>query len=133
MSTDAVATEPTKTDLENTVTWFLADKMQDASVSIATKKYLTNDNLLVYLTRCVVAEASVPKIKVQILKRIEGGVHETGYQLFSDHRLTKYVNEMVFGTQPAAGTNQENQEVSETEAVEVLTLVKALANARQTL
>jgi hypothetical protein len=133
MSTEAVATEPTKTELENTVTWFLADKMQDASVSIATKKYLTNDNLLVYLTRCVVAETSVPKIKVQVLKRIDGGVHETGYQLFGDHRLTKYENEMVFGVQPATAANAENLDVSEKEAGDVLTLVKGLANARQTL
>ena len=133
MSTEATATEATKTELENTVTWFLADKMHDASVSIATKKYLTNDNLLVYLTRCSVAETSVPKIKVQVLKRVEGGVHETGYQLFGDHRLTKYNNEMVFGVQPATAANAQNIDVPESEAAEVLALVKTLANARQTL
>jgi hypothetical protein len=112
MNNDPAATEETKTALENSVTWFLADKMQDASVSIATKKYLTADNLLVYLTRCAVAETSVPKVKVQVLKRVDGGIHETGYQLFGDHRLVKYVNEMIFGAAPGSPAGDQQTEVS---------------------
>lgn len=133
MDTTQAATEATKTNLENLVSWFLADKMQDASTPIATKKFLTNENLLVYLTRCNVAETSVPKVKVQVFKRIQGGVHETGYQLFGDHRLVKYENEMLFGTKPSSATGNEMSEVSDSEAVGVITLVNSLQTARQTL
>jgi hypothetical protein len=133
MSTDGLATEPTKTTLENSVTWFLADKLQDAATPIATKKFLTNDNQLIYLTKCNVAESSVPRVKVQVFNRVEGGVHEAGYQLFSDHRLMKYVNEMIFGAEPGgpAGNNTEN--VSEQEAADLVQLVNSLGSARQTL
>jgi hypothetical protein len=128
------ATEATKTAIENSVTWFLSDKMQDASVSIATKKYLTNTNQLVYLTRCVVAESSVAKIKVQVLHRVQGGVHETGYQLFNDHRLMKYQNDMIFGTKAGTAANGDiSTEVTEEEAQQVLQLVNTLGQARQTL
>jgi hypothetical protein len=133
MSADSPATEPTKTTLENSVSWFLADKLQDASTAIATKKYLTSKNELVYITRCNVAETSVPKVKVQVLVRVPGGVHETGYQLFGDHRLTKYENAMIFGTEPGAPKSGESEDVSETEALGVVQLVNGLANARQTL
>jgi hypothetical protein len=134
MSTDSSpATEPTKTTLENSVSWFLADKLQDAATAIATKKYLTNKNELVYITRCNVAETSVPKVKVQVLVRVDGGVHETGYQLFGDHRLTKYENAMIFGTEPGPAKSGEAQEVSEAEAQEVVQLVNSLGSARQTL
>jgi hypothetical protein len=133
MSTDAPASEATKTTLENSVSWFLADKLEDASTAIATKKYLTNDNHLVYLTRCNVAETSVPKVKVQVFNRVSGGVKETGYQLFSDHRLTKYVNDMIFGTAPGSPSATTNEDVSELEALDILQLVNTLGSARQTL
>jgi hypothetical protein len=133
MSTQFPATEPTKTTLENSVSWFLADKLRDAATPIATKKYLTSQNELVYLTSCNVAETSVPRIKVQVFARVDGGVHETGYQLFSDHRLTKYVNEMIFGTAPGTATGNQQEEVSEKEATALVQLVNSLTNARQTL
>jgi hypothetical protein len=98
-----------------------------------TKKYLTNDNELVYLTRCNVAEVSVPRVKVQVFERVHGGVRELGYQLYSDHRFVKYANEMIFGTQPGTAAGNQNEEVSEKEAAELLELVNSLANARQTL
>jgi len=133
MSSDASATEATKTALENSVSWFLADKLRDASIPIATKKYLTTQNVLVYLTRCNVAESSVPRVKVQVLHRVAGGVHETGYQLFSDHRLEKYQNDMIFGSQPGAMPDTTNEPVAEQEAQELLALVNSLAQAQQTL
>lgn len=133
MTTQSPATEPTKTALENSVGWFLADKLQDASTPIATKKFLTSDNQLIYLTRCNVAETSVPRVKVQVFMRVDGGVHETGYQLFGDHRLAKYVNEMIFGTTPGTASGNQQEEVSENEAAKLLELVNGLVNARQTL
>jgi hypothetical protein len=133
MSTQLPATEPTKTAIENSVSWFLADKLQDPATTIATKKYLTGKNELVYLTRCNVAELSVPRLKVQVFKRVDGGVHETGYQLFGDHRLLKYVNEMIFGTAPGTAAGDRSEEVSEEEAGRVLELVNTLGGARQTL
>ncbi|MDB5178571.1 MAG: hypothetical protein JWN01_514 [Patescibacteria group bacterium] len=127
------ATEVTKTTLENSVNWFLADKLQNASTPIATKKYLTNQNVLVYLTSCNVAELSIPRVKVQVLSRVPGGVHEVGYQLFGDHRLEKYNNDMIFGTKPGSAAGDQSVPVYEPEAQELLALVNGLGQAQQTL
>jgi hypothetical protein len=129
-----LATEPTKTALENSVGWFLQDKLRDASTPIATKKYLTNKNELVYLTRTSVAESSVPTVKVQVFIRVQGGVAETGYQLYGDHRFQKYRNDMIFGTKPGAGpAGDAPVDVTEAEAQSLLALVNSLTTARQTL
>ncbi len=133
MSTQALASEASKNTIENTVNWFLAEKLQDPVITIATKKYLTNANKLIYLTHCNVAETSVPRIKVQIFERVDGGVRESGYQIFSDHRMTKIVNEMIFGTKPGTATGNLNEEVSEKEATELIAEINALTEARQTL
>ena len=133
MDTQPPATEPTKTALENSVSWFLQDKLKDASIPIATKKYLTNENKLIYLTRCNVADSSVPRVKVQVFERVQGGVHEAGYQLFSDHRFVRYDNEMIFGNKPGTAAGNESAEVSEKEAGELLQMVNSLGSARQTL
>jgi hypothetical protein len=127
------ATEATKNAIENSVNWFLADKLQDPVITIATKKYSTNNNLLIYLTHCNVAETSVPRIKVQVFERVDRGVRETGYQIFADHRMTKFVNEMIFGNKPgAAVADKPNEDVTEEEAAKLVTLVNALTEARQT-
>jgi hypothetical protein len=133
MSTPSPATEDQKNTIENTVNWFLADKLQDPATTIATKKYLTNENKLVYLTHCNVAELSVPRIKVQLFDRVDGGVRELVYQIFSDHRMTKAVNEMIFGTQPGTASGNVSEEVSEKEAGELVLIINALTQARQTL
>lgn len=133
MNSEPLATESTKTALENSVSWFLSDKLQDATASIITKKYLTNDNVLVYLTRCNVAETSVPRVKVQIFERVHGGVREVGHQLYGDHRLTKYTNEMIFGTKPGTAAGDQSVDMTEKEAAELVALVNSLQNARQTL
>ena len=133
MSTDELATEVSKNTIENTVNWFLADKLQDPATTIATKKFMTNDNLLIYLTHCNVAETAVPRIKVQVLRRVSGGVRETGYQIFSDHRFMKLVNEMIFGNKPGAVEVNQSEEVSEKEALELITLINSLTQARQPL
>jgi hypothetical protein len=133
MDTTTPATEPTKNAIENSVSWFLSDKLQDAGSPIATKKYLTPDNQLIYLTHCNVPESSIPKVKVQRFVRVDHGVKEIGYQLFSDHRFVKYVNEMIFGTQANTPSGNQTEEVSEAEASEILNLVNSLTSARQTL
>ena len=126
------ASDEIKTAVENSVTWYLADKLRDATVSIAIKKYLTTNNLLVYLTQCNVAATSVPRIKVQILQRVDGGIHESSYQLYGDHRLEKIQNDMLFGTEKASDGSL-SETVTETEAKQLLDLVNSLQNARQTL
>jgi hypothetical protein len=134
MQNEPLASEEIKTTLENSVNWFLAEKLADASTIIATSKYLTSNNLLVYLTRCNVAEEAVPRVKVQVLQRVTGGVHETGYQLFGDHRLTKYQNDMIFGK--TAGQSLENSEstpVTQSEAEQMIQLINSLQGARQTI
>lgn len=126
------ASDELKTAIENSVSWYLADKLHDATVSIAIKKYLTSNNLLVYLTRCNVAETSVPRIKVQILQRVNGGIHESSYQLYVDRRLEKTQNDMIFGIEKVDDGSQ-NETVTNTEAQQLLELVNSLQNARQTL
>ena len=133
MSDEAPATEPTKTAIENSVTYYMSDKITDASTPIATKKFMTNDNQLIYLTICNVAESTVPRFKVQVLKRVAGGVHETGYQLFADHRFVKYNNDMIFGAAPGGSDGNKMEDVSEAEAGQVLAMVNGLNAARQTL
>ncbi len=127
------ANEASKTALENSVAWYLSDRLQDAGTPIATKKYLTPENLLVYLTRCNVAESSVPRVKVQIFERISGGVRESAYQLFDDHRFTKYQNEMVFGTSASGADGTVTAPVDQAEADHLLELLNSLQTARQTL
>jgi hypothetical protein len=133
VSSQSPATEATKNTIENTVNWYLADKLQDPVITIATKKYLTNENKLVHLTHCNVAEVSVPRIKVQVFERVSGGVRETGYQIFADHRMTKYVNSMIFGNKPVSAADRPDEETSETEAAEIVKLLNTLGEARQTL
>ena len=133
MSEEVPASEATKNSVEDTVNWFLADKLQDPVITIATKKYLTPDNVLVHLTHCNVAEISVPRIKVQVFNRVAGGVREESYQIFSDHRMTKSVNEMIFGKRAEAAVDIASQEVSEPEAGKLLELLNSLTKARQTL
>jgi hypothetical protein len=133
VDTSTLATEATKNTIENTVNWYLADKLQDPVITIATKKYLTNQNVLVYLTHCNVAETSVPRIKVQVFERVDGGVRETAYQIFSDHRFTKLVNEMIFGTKAGTASGNAPEDVSEKEANELVLTINALMQARQTL
>jgi len=132
MESQEPATEPTKTALENSVHYFMADKLTDASTPIAAKKYVTSDNRLIYLTVCNVAEVTVPRIKVQVLNRVEGGVHETGYQLFADHRFIKYDNDMIFGKQGGAAGDK-TVLVSEDEAKALVEQVNKLSEARQSL
>ena len=129
-----LATEATKATLENNVSWFLADKLTASSMPIVTNKYITNDNILIYITRCNVADASAPRIKVQILKRVAGGVHEASYQLFNDRRLTRTDNHMIFGAADAtSSTDGSSVDVTEVEAQELIVTVNALADARPAL
>jgi hypothetical protein len=133
MSEQVLATDATKTSLENSVGWFLADKQQDASVSIATNKYVTPSNVLVQLTQCSLEGSTVPRIKVQVTTRVGGGVQELGYQLFGDHRFTKYVNNMMFGKESTAADGNDSKDVTEDEAAKLLGLINSLGNARQTM
>lgn len=129
-----LATEATKATLENNVSWFLADKLAATSTPIVTNKYITNDNVLIYISRCSVANASAPRIKVQILKRVDGGVHEASYQLFDDRRLTRTDNQMIFGASDAgASSDVTSIDVTEAEAQELVVTVNALAEARPAL
>ncbi len=134
MDEPTLATEASKTELENAVRWHLAEKLEGASPApIVTQKFLTNDNVLVYLTYCAMPEGNVPRIKVQLLSRVDGGVHETGYQLFGDHRLERYENEMLFGAAQGAD-GSERTAVTQDDLAGLLQLLAALPEtARKTV
>lgn len=125
------ATEATKTQLENNITALMADRFASLATAIATKKYLTPDNQLVHLTQCNVAETAVPRLRIQVFTRVEGGVHELSYAMFSDHRFEFSQNSMIFGQTPPA--DQAPQPVSEETAQGLLQLIGTLGQARQTL
>ncbi len=126
--TEELATEATKTALENSVSWFLAEKLGSSTIPIASAKYLTQDNLLVYLTRCDTADTSAPRIKVQVFQRAPDGVHEVNYQLFMDHRFVKSENNMIFGTAETEAANT-STDVSEQEGQQLVQIVNGLVNA----
>ncbi|MEO7617561.1 MAG: hypothetical protein ABIS59_01845 [Candidatus Saccharibacteria bacterium] len=129
-----LATEATKATLENNVSWFLSEKLAASNMPIATNKYITGDNVLIYITKCNVSDASAPRIKVQVLKRITGGVHESSYQLFNDQRLTRTDNQMIFGAAEAGTpTDLPPADVTESEAQELIKTVNALSEARTAL
>lgn len=128
------ATEATKTSIENSVSWYLSEKLQGVAMPIVTVKYLTNDNVLISLTLCSVAETNVPRIKVQVFTRVEGGVTETGYQLYSDHRFEKYITNMIFGSAPNQPGDSPATAVTEAEAQQLVALLGSLATtAHQTV
>lgn len=131
MSDADLATEQSKTALENSVTWLLSDRVGSASAPIVTKKYITNANLLVYLTLCSLPDAKAPRLKVQVLQRVKGGVHETGYQLYGDHRFEKYENDMIFGTELVGADGSNSVAVGEKEIQLLLQLLGTLQSARQ--
>jgi hypothetical protein len=119
------ASEEAKSQLENDVSWLLAEKQSEGGI-IATKKYLTNENELVYLTTCSMPEANVPRIKVQIFKRVKGGVRETSYHLYVDHRFERYDNDMIFGNAPTGADGTNGTTVTQAEADMLLQLLKDL-------
>lgn len=131
MSDVVLTSEQSKTQIENIVTWLLADRASNAP--IATKKYMTNNNLLVYLTLVSMPEANAPRLKIQVLQRVDRGVHETGYQLYGDHRFEKYENDMIFGTEASGADGSKSTPVAEEETQLLLQLLNSLQTARQTL
>jgi hypothetical protein len=114
-----------KTTIENHVMACLSERMGPGA-AIVTNKYLTPTNEFVYLTHTSVSDNSLPTIKIQVFRRVEGGVRETGYSLYSDERFDRYDNAMIFGQAKAAGESLQAAPVSEAEAQDVLTLVQSL-------
>jgi len=128
-----LATEPTKTALENAVYVLLADRMATSTMPITTKKYLTNDNHLVYLTQCNVAESAIPRVRVQVLKRVDGGVHETSYALYADQRLELSENPMIFGETSQPRSDDTPKSVDEATAQALVDMIGQLPEAQQGL
>ncbi len=127
------ATEETKTALENTVSNLLAEKLAASTTSIASGKYLTADNELVYVTSCFIPGISTPRIRVQLFARVKDGVHEDSYALYADHRLERTSNDMIFGRRQEAPSPETPQPVSEEELTTLLSLLATLGPENQTL
>ena len=93
--------------------------------TMVTNKYLTPSNEFVYLTRTSVSDNSLPSVKIQVFRRVEGGVRETGYSLYNSDRFDRYDNAMIFG-QGKDGGSLEPSPISLAEAQDLLTLVQGL-------
>ena len=129
-----LASEATKATIENNVSWYLGDKLAASNMPLVTNKYITSDNVLVYITKCNVSESYAPRIKVQVLKRTNGGVHESSFQLFNDQRLTRTDNNMIFGAaEPGMPTDISPVDVTDAEAQELIVLINLLKDARTAL
>ncbi len=128
-----LATDQTKTALENSVGWILSEQLGSPNMPMATIKFMTQDNLLFFLTKCQVSDSSAPRIKVQIFSRVTGGVHESNYQLFMDHKFIRTDNDMIFGVTPSySDATAAPVEVGEAEALHLLVQVNNLVNAQKT-
>lgn len=123
------AADATKTALENAIYGLIDDVSAVPTTPITTKKYLTGDNRLVYLTLCSVTESSMPRVRVQVLSRVEGGVHETNFALFTDRRFEVSQNPMIFGSS-ATQTVEPAATVDEATAQQLLSLIGHLPDAQ---
>ena len=101
-----------------------------AITAIVTKKFLTSDNQFVYLTRSAITTDTIPSLKFQVFQRVEGGVHETGYLLYHDHRFERYENPMIFG-QNTTDQVTASAPVSQAEAEQLLQLLASLGDHNQ--
>ena len=118
--------EATLMSLENLASSILDDRSMTMATPITTKKYLTGDNRLVYLTRCTVAESAVPNLRIQIFERIHGGVRETSYALFTDRRFEQTVNPMIFSDRPGPGEMPKPTPVDESTAESLIEFIGRL-------
>ena len=124
------ASEEIKDQLENQAVFLLGDSGSATVTAINTKKFLTADNQFVYLTRSTITTDTIPSIKFQVFRRVEGGVHEIGYLLYHDHRFEKYDNPMIFG-QNASDQTSAAAPVSQAEAEQLMQLLASLGSHNQ--
>jgi hypothetical protein len=124
------ANEETKDQLENQAVYLLGNSDSSTVTAIATKKYLTADNQFVYLTRSTITTDTIPSLKWQVFRRVDGGVVETGYLLYHDHRFERYENPMIFGQNDANQTTA-NSPVSQAEAEQLMQLLTGLGPHNQ--
>lgn len=127
-----LASDQTKTALENSVGWFLSEQLGSSNLPMATVKFLTHENILFFLTKCQASDSSAPRVKVQIFSRVPGGVRESNYQLFMDHKFTRTDNDMIFGVTPSySDATADPVDVSEAEALHLLVQVNNLVNVQK--
>jgi hypothetical protein len=119
--------EATLIQLENATNAILDDRSEAMATPITTKKYLTRDNRLVYLTKCTVAESAVPNLRIQIFERIHDGVRETSYALFADRRFEQTINLMLFSERPGPGEMPKPTPVDESTALSLIDFVGRLS------
>ena len=121
--------ETTLMSLENLASMVLDDRSLAVATPITTKKYLTGDNRLVYLTRCTVAESAVPKLRIQIFERIHGGVRETSYALY--RRFEQTINLMIFSDRPGQEEMPTPTPVDESTAASLIEFIDRLTETER--
>jgi len=119
--------EATLMSLENQAYALLSDRSVAMATPIVTKKFATNDNRLIYVTQCSIAESAVPKLRIQTFERIAGGVMETSYALYSDRRFERTDNPMIFTERKVKPELAPPVAISEAEAQQLLALIAHLA------
>jgi hypothetical protein len=127
MVMQSTVTEATLSRLENTASALLSNDSVIMNTPIITKKYQTQDNRLVYLTECNIAEIAVPRLRVQILERVDGGVNETSYALYADQRFECTKNPMIFGDTSGPAETSTPTAVDEDTAEWLIQLIQSLA------
>lgn len=123
-----LATTAQKNYLQERVLILISDtyKIVPPGTTVQAKRYLTNDNQFVYLTHSQANTPMVAPIKIQVFQRVDGGVRETIYRLYGDHRLTRETNLMIFGQAPDSPQVDQANDVTEDEAATLCTIVDSL-------
>ena len=119
--------EATLMSLENRAYALLSDRSVAMATPIVTKKFATNDNRLIYVTQCTVAESAVPNLRIQTFERVTGGVMERSYALYADRRFERTDNPMIFTERNVKSELAPPVAITENEAVQLLALVEHLA------
>lgn len=125
------ASEEIKDQLENQAVFLLGSSDSTTVTAVATKKYLTADNQFVYLTRSSITTDTIPSLKFQVFRRVDGGVFETGYLLYHDHRFERYENSMIFGKNQPAQETPAAAPVSQAEGEQLMQLLASLGDHNQ--
>lgn len=124
---DNLATTPQKNRLQDHVVALINDTYQATSAAaVQSKRYLTGDNRFVYLTYSHVQTPEIAPIKIQVFQRVDGGVKETIYRLYSDQRLTCEHNDMIFGQMPDKPQEGPAHPVTESEATDLCATIDSL-------
>jgi hypothetical protein len=115
--------------ISDVVSALLAAKLEELSAPTATRKFVTPDTGMIYITYSPGAEGADPKAIIKIVQRVVGGLQDTTYRLYADSRF--YVDNQVklFGGTDKADTAIKPVPADDKTTQWVLDLITSLYNS----